>query len=81
MIIEEILNKDDPWEELGYTKSTNKQNNRTPSIGNRSRINLNVPYAHREAAKKAGARWDAGIRKWYMMVNNEELKKIPSSWR
>jgi hypothetical protein len=73
----ESIEKDNPWEDIGYTKKvlTSK-----PVI-KRTRINLNVPYSQRESAKKAGARWDAGIRKWYMMVTNEELKKIPNAWR
>lgn len=73
------LDKDDPWEDIGYTK---KPVAKTPSLPQkRTRINLNVPYSQRESAKKMGARFDAGIRKWYMMVTNEELKKIPNAWR
>lgn len=74
-----FLDKDDPWESLGYSKKSSQKPTKSPE--KRTRINLNVPFAHRESAKKAGARWDSGIRKWYMMVTNEELKKIPSAWR
>lgn len=77
---EEEYEKDDPWEELGYTKKQNVPKS-VRSNEKRTRINLNVPYAHRETAKQKGAKWDPGIRKWYMMVTNDELKNIPSSWR
>lgn len=79
MLLHEIVDeeKEDPWEAIGYTKKQPK----VVSTEKRTRINLNVPYNQRDSAKKAGARWDAGIRTWYMMVNNEELKSIPNSWR
>ena len=34
------------------------------------RVNLNVPYAEKDAAKAAGARWDAARKCW-------ELAKQP----
>ena len=74
----ETTEKDDPWEDIGYTK---KKAAVDKPVVKRTRINLNVPYNQRESAKKAGAKWDAGIRKWYLMVTNEELKKISNAWR
>lgn len=74
---EEEYEKDDPWEDIGYTKRRPE-----PQVQpKRTRINLNVPYAHRETARRAGAKWDPGIRKWYMYVTNDELKRIPNAWR
>jgi predicted nucleotidyltransferase len=69
-----------PWEELGYGKKRTVSQPVGPAP-KKSRINLNVPFAHKDAAKRAGARWDAGIRKWYMLVTPDELKKIPHVWR
>ncbi len=31
-----------------------------------SRIYLNVPYADKDQARRAGARWDPHVRKWYV---------------
>lgn len=31
-----------------------------------ARVYLAVPYEHKDAAKAAGARWDAGLRRWYL---------------
>ncbi len=36
------------------------------------RINLNCPYPEKDEAKALGARWDAGIKKWYI-ENVEDL--------
>lgn len=69
--------RDDPWEDIGYTRKPESP----VSIEKKTRINLNVPYSQRDSAKRAGAKWDAGIRKWYMLVNNQDLKKIPNAWR
>lgn len=30
------------------------------------RINLNVPFAEKDAAKKRGAKWDGARRTWYV---------------
>jgi len=30
------------------------------------RQNLKVPFAEKDAAKKLGARWDAGLKLWYI---------------
>ena len=76
---EEEDERDDPWEELGYTKHVPKV--APKETGRRTQLILNVPYSQREAAKKMGAKFDAGIRKWYIMVTNEDLPKIPSAWR
>lgn len=77
---EEEEDHDDPWTDLGYTRTrANIAPARQPQ--KRTRINLNVPYAHRETARRKGAKWDPGIRKWYMMVTPEELKQIPTAWR
>ncbi|RWZ87206.1 MAG: hypothetical protein EO766_11790 [Hydrotalea sp. AMD] len=81
--------KDDPWTDIGYTRKTTPTNVSAPPPPpdenkkpvRKIRINLNVPYSQRESAKKMGARWDAGIRRWYMFVSNEDLKKIPNAWR
>lgn len=78
---ESFNEKDDPWEDLGYGRTSSTPPSTTPSPKKR-RVNLNVPYAQRDAAKAIGARWDKGIRKWYMIISsNDDLKKIPSSWR
>lgn len=37
------------------------------------RVNLNVPYAEKDIAKKLGARWDGQGRRWYV-ENMENLK-------
>lgn len=31
------------------------------------RINLNVPYAEKDAAKSLGAKWDMARRTWYLL--------------
>jgi hypothetical protein len=36
------------------------------------RVNLKVPFAEKELAKRVGARWDAGQRVWYV-ENKEDL--------
>lgn len=36
------------------------------------RINLQVPYAEKDAAKRLGARWDMARKVWYI-VNQEDL--------
>lgn len=74
--------RDDPWTDIGYTKGPFKpKSNIAQQTEKRTRINLNVPYSQRESARKAGAKWDPGIRKWYMLVTNQELEKIPNAWR
>lgn len=85
----EDLEKDDPWADIGYTRKTTPTNVSAPPPPTdeikkpvkKTRINLNVPYSQRESAKRMGAKWDAGLRKWYMYVSNEDLKKIPNAWR
>jgi len=79
MLLNEI--KDDPWEDIGYTKPVIADSPINKPIPEKSRINLNVPYNQREAAKRAGARWDPGIRKWYMIVAVSDIKNIPNAWR
>lgn len=32
---------------------------------------LNVPYAHKDAAKALGARWDAAQKKWYVPIDKD----------
>jgi hypothetical protein len=49
------------------------------------RIYLNVPYKEKEKAKKLGARWDQGSKKWYIpkdMVMNRtvEVRELLNSW-
>ena len=34
---------------------------------------LNVPFAEKDAAKRLGARWDAGRRQWYV-VDVEDMR-------
>ncbi len=31
-----------------------------------ARVLLNCPFADKDAAKALGARWDAGLKKWYI---------------
>jgi hypothetical protein len=31
-----------------------------------AKVYLNVPYAQKDAAKAVGARWDPGMKKWYV---------------
>ena len=38
------------------------------------RIWLNVPYAHKEEAKRAGCRWDPGVKRWYAALCTEQSK-------
>ena len=49
------------------------------------RIYLNVPYEEKEEAKKLGARWDQGNKKWYIpkdMVMNRtvDVRELLNSW-
>ena len=76
----DLPEKDDPWEDIGYRVPPKEEPILRPQV-KKTRINLNVPFAQRESAKRAGARWDPGLRKWYMIVSNEDLKKIPNAWR
>jgi len=43
-----------------------------------ARIDLNVPYAEKEAAKALGAKWDAPRRTWY--VPNDLASDAFSRW-
>ena len=36
------------------------------------RLNLKVPYAEKDQAKKLGARWDAGRKLWYVEGKADE---------
>ena len=42
------------------------------------RLNLKVPYAEKDQAKKLGARWDAGRKVWY--VEGREDVSAFSRW-
>ena len=42
------------------------------------RINLKVPFAHKEAAKELGARWDAARKIWYVI--DPESLEVFSDW-
>ncbi|WP_343034962.1 DUF5710 domain-containing protein [Aromatoleum diolicum] len=35
-------------------------------LGRKMRLNLKVPFAEKDQAKKLGARWDAGRKIWYV---------------
>lgn len=37
------------------------------------RVNLNVPFSEKGAAKRSGAKWDPGRRTWYV-ENKEDLR-------
>lgn len=76
---EELFKKDDPWEDIGYSRNY-KSKTTTPSEP-RSKVWLNVPYSQRESAKRLGAKWDSGLRKWYITTTIAELKNIPTAWR
>jgi hypothetical protein len=39
---------------------------RNPSLVSNMRLNLKVPFAEKDQAKKLGARWDAGRKVWYV---------------
>lgn len=39
---------------------------------------LNVPFAQKDAAKALGARWDAGIKKWYVPAGKD--KELFAQW-
>jgi hypothetical protein len=77
-IEEEEEDKDDPWSDIGYTKSKSAKPN---ASAKKERVNLNVPYSHRDSAKRFGCRYDPGIRKWYVIIDPKQLHTIPSSWR
>jgi Domain of unknown function (DUF5710) len=36
-----------------------------------SKTYLNVPFAQKDAAKALGARWDAAIKKWYVLADKD----------
>jgi hypothetical protein len=93
--VTESFEKDDPWEDLGYNRPSRPRSPvTTPSptttaspvkINSKpTRIWLNVPYAQRDSAKKFGAKFDFGLRRWYMDIPSSELtetlKKLPSAW-
>lgn len=82
--LEEEEEDDDPWTDIGYNRPRPALSRPTTTISpkeKRTKLWLNVPYSQRESAKRMGARWDAGLRKWYIMVTNAELKNIPNAWR
>jgi hypothetical protein len=37
------------------------------SVGNAMRLNLRVPFAEKDEAKKLGARWDPALKVWYVV--------------
>ena len=39
---------------------------RNSRAGRKMRLNLKVPFAEKDQAKKLGARWDAGRKIWYI---------------
>ena len=41
-----------------------------------SRIYLNVPFAQKEEVKSLGARWDPGIKKWYIDTDNNRRQVV-----
>ena len=47
-------------------------------LGEEMRMNLKVPFAEKEEAKKLGARWDAARKIWYV-GNNADLSLF-SKW-
>jgi len=45
------------------------------------RVNLNVPYAERDAARAAGAKWDVARKVWYWdSSNGGDLDKRLLKW-
>jgi len=40
------------------------------------RIYLNVPFAQKEEAKSLGARWDPGIKKWYINKDSNRKQEV-----
>lgn len=42
------------------------------------RVNLNVPYEQKDAARRAGARWDAARKTWF--VENVERLEPFTQW-
>jgi len=78
--------KDDPWIDIGYGKSkpsiTQPITPRPKPNSKIKRLYVNVPFAQKDDARKLGAKWDTGLRKWYFLIaNNEDLLNIPSKWR
>lgn len=45
-------------------------------INDVKKIYLNVPYSKKEEAKELGARWNANIKKWYILDNNKNKNKL-----
>ena len=41
------------------------------------RIYLNVPYSQKDKAKKAGAKWDATARSWYVIATEVPFSLTP----
>ena len=44
------------------------------------KIYLNVPYGEKDEAKKWGARWDAGKKKWFIENNNRFKTQAMARW-
>jgi len=51
----------------GGKAPTKKSGGRNPMLAKQKQY-LNVPYAERDAAKAAGAKWDPEKKKWYVSV-------------
>jgi len=43
------------------------------------RIYIDVPYAEKDMAKDAGARWDSGAKSWY--ITDEDDTRLFLKWR
>jgi hypothetical protein len=54
-----------PRKLFGFDELPGKRDEKTGAGGD-GRTYLKVPYGEKEAAKKAGAKWDGSVRKWYV---------------
>ncbi len=54
---------------------------RNKRFGNTSfRIDLSVPYAEKDAAKKLGARWDGDRKTWYALIGSHNSTTMYTKW-
>lgn len=43
-----------------------------------NRIHLDVPYAEKDQAKRLGARWDPGVKRWYIDADHD--RELFKAW-
>lgn len=59
------MGEEDPEREAGDFDRSPAQQRDTPMKKSTQRVNLHVPYADKDQAKAAGARWDKTAKVWY----------------